>query len=82
MFMARAYAVRTRGFDAGHLNPRACDFKEKLMSLGTILLILVILMLLGAVPAWPHSRSWAYAPMGGLGLVALVVVVLLVMGRL
>ncbi|HEX5685808.1 MAG TPA: DUF3309 family protein [Ideonella sp.] len=52
------------------------------MSLGTILLIVLILMLLGAIPTWPHSRSWGYAPSGVLGAVVLVVLVLLVMGRL
>ena len=46
------------------------------MSLGTILLIILILMLMGAVPAWPHSKSWGYGPSGGLGLVLIVVVVL------
>ena len=50
--------------------------------LGTILLIVVILMLLGAIPAWPYSRSWGYGPSGGLGLVLIIVVVLLLMGRL
>jgi hypothetical protein len=52
------------------------------MSLATILLIVLILMLIGAVPTWPHSRSWGYWPSGGLGLVVLVVLVLLMMGRL
>jgi len=52
------------------------------MSLGTILLIVLILMLIGAIPTWPHSRSWGYAPSGVLGLVVLVIVVLLLMGRL
>lgn len=52
------------------------------MSLGTILLIVVILMLIGALPAWPHARNWGYAPGGVLGVVVLVVIVLLVMGRL
>ena len=52
------------------------------MSLGTILLIVLILLLLGAVPAWPHSRSWGYAPVGGLGLVVVILIVLLLMGRL
>jgi hypothetical protein len=52
------------------------------MSLGTILLIVLILFLLGVLPTWPHSRSWGYAPTGVLGLVVLVVVVLLLMGRL
>lgn len=52
------------------------------MSLGTILLIVLVLLLVGALPAWPHSRSWGYAPMGGLGLVVVVVLVLLLMGKL
>jgi uncharacterized protein DUF3309 len=52
------------------------------MTLGTILLIVLILLLVGAIPSWPHSRSWGYAPSGLLGLVVLVVVVLLLMGRL
>ena len=52
------------------------------MSLGTILLIVLILMLIGVVPAWPHSSSWGYGPSGALGLVVIVLVVLLLMGRL
>jgi hypothetical protein len=50
--------------------------------LGTILVVLLVLMLLGAFPAWPHSRNWGYAPIGGLGLVLAVVVVLLLLGRI
>jgi len=52
------------------------------MSLGTILLIVLLLMLVGVIPTWPHSRSWGYGPSGILGLVLVVVVVLLLMGRL
>jgi hypothetical protein len=52
------------------------------MSLGTILLIVLILMLVGVLPAWPHSSKWGYGPSGGLGLVVVVIVVLLLMGRL
>ena len=50
--------------------------------LGTILLVVLILMLLGAVPRWSHSRNWGYGPSGGLGLLLVVVIVLLLMGRL
>lgn len=50
--------------------------------LGTILLILLILMLLGSFPAYPYSRSWGYAPSGGLGLVLLIVLVLVLAGRI
>jgi hypothetical protein len=52
------------------------------MGLGTILLIVLILMLIGAIPTWPHSRNWGYAPSGVLGLVLIVIVVLLVLGRI
>ncbi len=52
------------------------------MSLGTILLIIVILLLIGVFPSWPHSRSWGYGPTGGLGLVLIIVIVLLLTGRL
>ena len=52
------------------------------MGLGTILLIVLILMLVGAIPTWPHSRRWGYGPSGGLGLVVIILILLLVMGRL
>ena len=50
--------------------------------LGTVLIVVIILMLLGAIPTWPHSRQWGYYPSGGLGVVLLVVVILLLLGRL
>ncbi|HEY6642038.1 DUF3309 family protein [Povalibacter sp.] len=50
--------------------------------MGTILLIILILLLIGAVPAWPHSRGWGYGPSGLLGVVLIVLVVLLLMGRI
>lgn len=52
------------------------------MSLGTILLIVLILMLVGVVPAWPHARSWGYGPSGIVGVILVVVLVLFLMGRL
>jgi hypothetical protein len=52
------------------------------MSLGTVLLIVLVLIFLGVIPAWPHSRGWGYAPSGILGVIALVVLVLLLTGRL
>ncbi|SDI52725.1 DUF3309 family protein [Pseudomonas panipatensis] len=52
------------------------------MGMGTILLILLILLLIGAFPTWPHSRSWGYYPSGGLGLVLIIVLILVLMGRL
>ncbi|MBU3613044.1 DUF3309 family protein [Polynucleobacter sp. MG-27-Goln-C1] len=50
--------------------------------LGTIVLVLLILMLLGAIPAWPHSRNWGYAPSGGLGIVVIILLILLLTGRI
>jgi hypothetical protein len=49
--------------------------------LGTILLVLLILMLLGAIPTWPHSRSWGYGPSGGLSLVLLILLILILLGH-
>lgn len=56
--------------------------KEYAMSLGTILLVILILLLIGAIPTWPHSRGWGYGPSGGLGVLVVILVVLLVTGRL
>jgi len=52
------------------------------MSLGLILLIVVVLMLVGAIPAWPHSRGWGYGPSGGLGLVLVILLVLVLLGHI
>ena len=60
---------------------RAHDHCEELvMTLGTILLIVLILLLIGAIPAWPHSRAWGYGPSGGLGLVVVILLILLLLG--
>jgi hypothetical protein len=48
----------------------------------TILVVLAVLMLLGVIPAWPHSRNWGYGPSGGVGLILLIVVILLLTGRI
>jgi hypothetical protein len=52
------------------------------MTLGTILLIIVVLLLIGAIPAWPHSRGWGYGPSGGLGLLLIILLILLLLGKL
>ena len=52
------------------------------MSLGTILLVILILMLIGAIPSWSHSKNWGYGPSGGLGLVVVVLIVLILMGKI
>jgi hypothetical protein len=56
--------------------------KEEKMSVGTLLLIILILLLLGALPTWPHSAGWGYYPSSGLGVVALILLVLLLTGRI
>ena len=50
--------------------------------LGTILLIVIVLLLLGAIPAWPHSRNWGYGPTGGLGLILVIILILVLLGRI
>jgi hypothetical protein len=50
--------------------------------MGTILLVIIILMLIGAIPSWPHSKSWGYGPSGGLSLVVIILIVLLLTGRI
>jgi hypothetical protein len=52
------------------------------MTIGTILLIIIILALVGVIPAWPHSRSWGYGPSGVIGLIVLILVILLVLGKI
>jgi Protein of unknown function (DUF3309) len=56
--------------------------KENAMTLGTILLIILILLLIGALPTWPHSRSWGYYPTGGLGLILIIILILVLLGRI
>ena len=77
----RVRRVRAGGDAGGNLRLER-NLREYSMSLGTILLILLILLLVGALPTWGHSRSWGYGPSGGLGLVLVIVVVLLLMGRI
>ena len=66
-----------RTLDSGY--PRAGVLK---VSIGTILLIVLVLVLLGAIPAWPHSRSWGYGPSGIVGLIVVVLLILLVLGKI
>ena len=50
--------------------------------LGTVLLVILVLLLIGAIPSWPHSKGWGYGPSGGLGLVVIILLVLLLMGKI
>ena len=52
------------------------------MSLGTILLIILVLMLIGAFPTWPHSREWGYGPSGGIGLLLVILLILFLLGKI
>jgi hypothetical protein len=52
------------------------------MSIATILLIVLVLLLLGVIPSWPHSKAWGYGPSGGLGLIVVILLVLLLMGKI
>ena len=52
------------------------------MSIGLILLIIVVLLLVGAIPSWPHSKSWGYGPSGGLGLVLIILLILVLLGKI
>jgi hypothetical protein len=56
--------------------------QERRKTMGTILIVILILALVGVIPTWPHSKSWGYYPSGGIGLVLLIVLILLLMGRI
>jgi hypothetical protein len=62
--------------------PPAAEDEERAMSLGMILLIIVVLMLVGVLPTWPHARSWGYGPSGTVSVILVIVLVLFLMGRI
>jgi hypothetical protein len=64
------------------LVPVTRQTKEQVMSIGTILLIVLILILVGVLPTWPHARGWGYGPSGIVGVLLVVVIVLFLLGRL
>ena len=70
------------GSNHQRLAPRVFNQVSEGAMLGTILLIILILLLIGAFPAWPYSRGWGYGPSGGLGLIVIIVVILVVLGRI
>jgi hypothetical protein len=72
-------AWRDRGVRGGPPDARTSQCGDDMLE--TVLLIVLILLLIGALPAWPHSRSWGYYPSGGLGLVLLIIIILLLLGR-
>ena len=60
----------------------AKPIEENGMGIGTILLVILVLALLGVIPTWPHSREWGYGPSGGVGLILVIVIILLLLGRI
>jgi hypothetical protein len=79
---ARRSATIAGLYRCGFAAARESYNKGIIMSLGTILLIVLVLALLGAIPTWPHSRKWGYGPSGGVGLIVIILVVLLITGRI
>ena len=78
--------VRKSGIGAARGFPDAVllqlTIRRHKMSLGTVLLIILVLLLIGAIPTWPHSRGWGYYPSGGVGLLLLILIILWLMGKI
>jgi len=70
------------GTYASRIGYLTATFAEGIFMLGTILIVVLILLLLGALPSWPYSRGWGYYPSGGLGLVLIILLILLLLGRI
>ena len=77
-----ALAQRGTAYSAWELEYRFSKLWELKMTLGTILLIVLILILIGVIPTWPHSSGWGYYPAGGIGTILVIVLILLLLGRL
>jgi hypothetical protein len=71
-----------RGHEICFVNYQLQFKKEMTMGLGTILLVILIMMLIGAIPSWPHSKNWGYGPSGGIGIIVIFIIVLLLTGRI
>jgi hypothetical protein len=75
--------IRIKSLAPAHDDNRCSPFqRQRHMTIGTIILIIVILMLVGAFPAWPHSRQWGYGPSGALGTVLLILLILVLLGKI
>jgi hypothetical protein len=79
--MPRKAVVASRKHLAGRC-AAITDYRRHEITLGTILLIVLVLILVGVIPIWPHSRGWGYGPSGGLGLVLLILLVLFLLGKI
>ena len=78
----RVSGLGTSSWCNGALPEASNSWRNRAMPISTLLIIVLLIVLIGALPTWPHSRSWGYYPSGGLGLILLIVVVLLLMGRI
>lgn len=81
---AAMFSAKVQMFKVAECMLQAEQFTDERRNdmLGTILIVVLILMLLGALPTWPHSRQWGYYPSGGLGLILLILIILILLGRL
>ena len=75
-------AYKLRFVEASGLTPPVFNHPREGDMLGTILIVILILLLIGSFPAWPYSRGWGYGPTGGLGLIVVIVVILVLLGRI
>jgi hypothetical protein len=73
--------LHANGTYAGPIGYLTVEFSKGTFMLGTILIVILILLLLGALPSWPYSRGWGYYPSGGLGLVLVIILILVLLGR-
>ena len=85
--LATAHKRIARRFNIGNVKrcsdraaPRPTEVNK--MGIGTILLVILVLALLGVIPSWPHSRQWGYGPSGGVGLILVIVLILLLLGKI
>ncbi len=78
--VARRFSIENVEGRSGRVAAKLIE--ENRMGIGTILLVILVLALLGVIPTWPHSREWGYGPSGGLGLILLIVLILFVLGKI
>ena len=79
-YIARAFSLGIAVRCSGRVAEQSREANE--MGIGTILLVILVLALLGVIPTWPHSREWGYGPSGGVGLILMIVLILLVLGKI
>jgi len=78
--LARAFSLETAEWCSGTVAEKPREANK--MGIGTILLVILVLALLGVIPTWPHSREWGYGPSGGVGLILVIVLILFLLGKI